>query len=216
MRCALSLFLHSLKDEGLQGRPGGGVEFEDLPFMNGIDPVGQGNVVAADLTGTREVGGRVVIAPESLQLPLPDHPAGIDIHCAQHVRPLDEQAPARHLRRRPVTVPRQHSFVIRSTEPQQAQRRLHQFVLRNHGLSRIRILVRPVVGLRQGALADQARHAVLPFGPRLFQCLRSRHDPREGLVLLARTGEHRHPSVGPERAEQIPDKFPVTWLEPGS
>ena len=115
-----------------------------------------------------------------------------------------------------MTVPRQHAFVIRSAEPQQPQRGLYQFVLRNHGLSRIRILVRPVVGLRQGALADQARHAVLPFDPRLFQCLRSRHDPRDGLVLLARTGEDRHPSVGPERAEQIPDKFPVTWLKPGS
>ena len=138
------------------------VQGEDRVAVDHIHRVGQGDVVAADLAGSRLVQDVVVELAQVGKLPLPKEPAGIDVQGAEHVGAFDHQPARGDLRGRPVAVPRQHLVVGRPAVPEQPQRRPDQRVGRADAVGRVGILMGPLPGAGQAAGPDQegslARH----------------------------------------------------------
>ena len=86
---------------------------------------------------------------------LPQNPSGVDVNSAQHVRPFDHQPSPGDLRIGTVSVPRQNFVMRRSAEPQNSQRCFDQFIVGNHAVARIAVLMRPSGRFRQPPDAPQ-------------------------------------------------------------
>ena len=94
-----------------------------------------------------------IVVPQFLNVELPQQASGIDVQGAEHVFAFDEDASAGDLWHRSVAVTRQDRVVARTAKPQQAKRRLDEFVGRHDGVARVGILVRPVGGAWQSAFS---------------------------------------------------------------
>ncbi len=135
-----------------------GIEHEAVATLDDVDSVLGGDEVRAACVRPRNVhlvvlrvGRRVfvslvVIDAEGfvpLQRHSPQHTTGVNVAGTQRFHSLDDQPAGDDLFRRAVPVTGQHIHIGAAAEPEDAQRELHQLIIRLDGVADVAVLMRP-------------------------------------------------------------------------
>ena len=151
-------------------------------------------------------GGRVVVdLADARQRRSPTGAGRCRCRGAEHVDALDDEPAVDDLRLRAVAVARQDAVVRRAAEPEQAERRLDELVLRDARVGGVGVLVGPV-GRRRAAAPSRVSStpvAALSLHRRLGQSPPRRQPRGKSVRSLGGERQAGDAAVGPQRGERL-------------